>query len=291
MHARHDGRQITANARAGFRQPFLKQVDAASPELPESERQRRADHLLKAHMQRLALASSRARARKAAMMTVAANGSQWAKVPESVAYADLDATAMRVLIILAAKAGQDRTAWVAQQTVADRLGVGRTTVGMAIGRLEKPRPEGRLGCGRSRTRNLGPEVQSGPYLPVVTPRVDIGSQGEASDVNGEAPDVNAVLPDVNLEGPDVADQARLATHSVPIDQSLSISPSVSAEAVGEEKQERPQDRAEETKQEPPAFDAQQWMAQRERRLGVEGVSSSRIQSRTPEPVPVPAKRG
>jgi hypothetical protein len=64
MHARYDGRQITANARAGFRQRFLKQVDAASPDLPEPERQRRADHLLKAHMQRLALASSRARARK-----------------------------------------------------------------------------------------------------------------------------------------------------------------------------------------------------------------------------------
>ena len=67
-HARagkYDGREVTANARAGFRQRFLKQVDAASPDLPEPERQRRADHLLKAHMQRLALASSRARARKA----------------------------------------------------------------------------------------------------------------------------------------------------------------------------------------------------------------------------------
>lgn len=67
-HARagkYDGREITANARDGFRQRFLKQVDEASPDLPEPERQRRADHLLKAHMQRLALASSRARARKA----------------------------------------------------------------------------------------------------------------------------------------------------------------------------------------------------------------------------------
>jgi hypothetical protein len=67
-HARagkYDGREITAYARAGFRQRFLKQVDAASPDLPEPERQRRADHLLRAHMQRLALASSRARAKKA----------------------------------------------------------------------------------------------------------------------------------------------------------------------------------------------------------------------------------
>jgi hypothetical protein len=62
---KYDGHEITAKARAGFRQRFLKQVDATSPDLPEPERQRRADHLLKAHMQRLALASSRARARKA----------------------------------------------------------------------------------------------------------------------------------------------------------------------------------------------------------------------------------
>ena len=174
------------------------------------------------------------------MMTVAANGSQWAKVPESVAYADLDATAMRVLIILAAKAGQDRTAWIAQQTVADRLGVGRTTIGMAIRRLERldlVRRAGRVVVDPQR----GTWVQKynvAPYLPVVTPRVDIGSQGEAPDVNGETPDVNSVLPDVNRVGPDVADQARLATHSVPIYQSLSISPSVSAETVGEEKQGR-----------------------------------------------------
>lgn len=67
-HARagkYGGREVTAKARAGFRQRFLKQVDEVSPDLPEPERQRRADHLLKAHMQRLALASSRARARKA----------------------------------------------------------------------------------------------------------------------------------------------------------------------------------------------------------------------------------
>lgn len=194
---------------------------------------------------------------------------QWAKVPESVAYADLDATAMRVLIILAAKAGQHRTAWIAQQTVADRLGVGRTTIGMAIGRLQKldlVRKSGRVVV----DKNRGTWVQKynvAPYLPVVTPRVDIGSQAEAPDVNGEAPDVNSVLPDVNFRGPDVADQARLATHSVPIDQSLSISPSASAEAIRKEKQEPPQDRAEEVKQESPAFDAKEWMAQRERRLG------------------------
>ncbi len=66
MHAQHDSREITAGARAGFLAKFLREVDAATPGLPEAERLRRAEHLLRAHMQRLALASSKARARKAA---------------------------------------------------------------------------------------------------------------------------------------------------------------------------------------------------------------------------------
>jgi hypothetical protein len=66
MHARHDSREITTNARAGFLMRFLREVDASTPGLPEAERQRRAGHLLQAHMKRLALASSKARARKAA---------------------------------------------------------------------------------------------------------------------------------------------------------------------------------------------------------------------------------
>jgi hypothetical protein len=67
MHARHDGREITANARAGFLAKFLREADAETPGLPEPERLRRAEHLLRAHMARLALASSKARAhRKAA---------------------------------------------------------------------------------------------------------------------------------------------------------------------------------------------------------------------------------
>jgi hypothetical protein len=61
MHARHDSREITANARAGFQSKFLAQVDATTPGLPEPERIRRAEHLLRAHMKRLALASSKAR--------------------------------------------------------------------------------------------------------------------------------------------------------------------------------------------------------------------------------------
>jgi predicted ATPase len=66
MHARHDSREITANARTGFLTKFLREVDDASPGLPEAERLRRAEHLLRAHMKRLALASSRARSKKAA---------------------------------------------------------------------------------------------------------------------------------------------------------------------------------------------------------------------------------
>jgi hypothetical protein len=61
MHARHDSQEITANARAGFLAKFLAQVDEISPGLPEPERIRRAEHLLRAHMKRLALASSKAR--------------------------------------------------------------------------------------------------------------------------------------------------------------------------------------------------------------------------------------
>jgi hypothetical protein len=63
MHAAHDSREITANARAEFLSRFLAKVDATTPGLPESERIRRAEHLLRAHMKRLALRSSRARSK------------------------------------------------------------------------------------------------------------------------------------------------------------------------------------------------------------------------------------
>jgi hypothetical protein len=62
MHARQDSREITANARAGFLARFLRQVDEEQPGLAEAERVRRAEHLLRAHMARLALRSSKARA-------------------------------------------------------------------------------------------------------------------------------------------------------------------------------------------------------------------------------------
>jgi hypothetical protein len=64
LHGSRDSRELTANARAAFLKRFLDEVDAASPGLPEPERLRRAEHLLRSYMQRLALRSSRARAAK-----------------------------------------------------------------------------------------------------------------------------------------------------------------------------------------------------------------------------------
>jgi len=65
LHAKRNSHEITANARAGFFAKFLREVDAATPGLPEGERLRRAEHLMRAHMARLALRSSKARAKKA----------------------------------------------------------------------------------------------------------------------------------------------------------------------------------------------------------------------------------
>ena len=67
MHAKNDSRRTTAAGRAGFLKRFLDEVDATTPGLSEAERQRRADHLLKAYMKTLALASSKARSKKAAL--------------------------------------------------------------------------------------------------------------------------------------------------------------------------------------------------------------------------------
>jgi hypothetical protein len=61
MHAKHDPHAITAKARAGFEARFLREVDEETPGLPDEERRRRAEHRMRAHMKRLALASSRAR--------------------------------------------------------------------------------------------------------------------------------------------------------------------------------------------------------------------------------------
>lgn len=69
--ARHDGRAITAQARATYRASFEQGHGCAvcpSTELPadlsDAERSRRADMLRRAHYSRLALRSSRARSEK-----------------------------------------------------------------------------------------------------------------------------------------------------------------------------------------------------------------------------------
>lgn len=64
MHARHDGREITANARKAFVECFEHEVDPDGV-LPDAERQRRAEHAMRAHMTRLALRSAQARRRHA----------------------------------------------------------------------------------------------------------------------------------------------------------------------------------------------------------------------------------
>lgn len=54
------GREVTANARKAFVERFERDVDPDGV-LPASERQRRAEHAMRAYMTRLALRSARAR--------------------------------------------------------------------------------------------------------------------------------------------------------------------------------------------------------------------------------------
>jgi hypothetical protein len=60
LHSQYDSRELTKNARTKFLERFLDEVDPDRI-LPQAERQRRAGHLLQAHMKRLALLSSKAR--------------------------------------------------------------------------------------------------------------------------------------------------------------------------------------------------------------------------------------
>lgn len=60
LHALYDSREITSAARSRFLQRFEKEVDPEHQLLPE-ERQRRAMMARRAHFQRLALASAKAR--------------------------------------------------------------------------------------------------------------------------------------------------------------------------------------------------------------------------------------
>lgn len=62
--SRHDPRELTSKARHSFLSRFEAQVRAESPDLPESEVQRRATELRLAYFLTLAAKSSVARARK-----------------------------------------------------------------------------------------------------------------------------------------------------------------------------------------------------------------------------------
>jgi hypothetical protein len=62
--SKEDPREGTKPARAAYMRRFVYQVDPDRV-LPEAERERRAQAALKAHMARMALASSRARAKTA----------------------------------------------------------------------------------------------------------------------------------------------------------------------------------------------------------------------------------
>ena len=62
LHGRHDSRKLTEPARKAFLERFEREADHEGV-LSEAERTRRAEHLRKAHMYRLALASSKARSK------------------------------------------------------------------------------------------------------------------------------------------------------------------------------------------------------------------------------------
>lgn len=53
--SRNDPRVYTAKARAAFAERWLREVDGATPGLPEAERQKRAEALKSAYFKRLAL--------------------------------------------------------------------------------------------------------------------------------------------------------------------------------------------------------------------------------------------
>jgi hypothetical protein len=63
LHSLYDSRVLTANARAAFRDRFVRQVDPDRI-LPEAERQRRAECARKGYYSALAAKSARARRRR-----------------------------------------------------------------------------------------------------------------------------------------------------------------------------------------------------------------------------------
>ncbi len=65
LHATHDSRETTANARAAFLAKFLDEVDPDRT-LPEDERLRRAAYARRAYFTKLALTSAKKRKKKVA---------------------------------------------------------------------------------------------------------------------------------------------------------------------------------------------------------------------------------
>jgi hypothetical protein len=61
--SRHGARAVTEPARRGLRAKFLREVDPTG-ELAPLERERRADAALRAHMLRMSLLATKARAKK-----------------------------------------------------------------------------------------------------------------------------------------------------------------------------------------------------------------------------------
>jgi hypothetical protein len=163
---------------------------------------------------------------------------QWAKVPEDAAYVGLDATAHKVLIVLAAKAGPNRTAWISQKTVAARLRVTRQAIGMAMKRLEETDLIRKAG-----TVVINPKHgtwvrkwQVAPYLPdanlertsdVPDANLDLTSGWDPMQISGDPMQVEGV--------PDAQSQARSRTHSVPKYQSLN---NQDEQSTKEEQEER-----------------------------------------------------
>jgi hypothetical protein len=139
------------------------------------------------------------------------SGEQWAKVPEKVAYMGLDATALNVFIILAAKAGRDRIGWMPQATMGERLGKARRTVGDAMKRLRKAdliRPAGIIVVDSTTGRWLR-KWQVAPYLHEGDVGTPSGGDGKGTMAISGGDDGDIRVPDGGPGTP----------HSVPVVQS------------------------------------------------------------------------
>jgi hypothetical protein len=87
--AQHDPRETTARAREAFLARFLNAVDPDGL-LSTEERQRRAEYARRAHMARLALASSRARSAVKQPKQNAVSGTSPETAPDAEASNEID---------------------------------------------------------------------------------------------------------------------------------------------------------------------------------------------------------